>query len=621
MPADRIVAEHEIAALAAADACLGARQIGDATAIRTGDDLDAKLASSQLPPRSVADQGARIAWISGRCGNDVRSSLMASSGATEPSLGRLGKYELLKRLAIGGMGEIFLARERGLAGFDRLVVVKRLLPELAERAGMVDLFTDEARIVAHLAHPNIVQIYDFGFEDHAFFLAMEYVQGHNVARLWSRAEQANEVLPRALAIHIIAEMAAALDFAHHACDAQGRPLGIVHRDVSPQNVLVSIHGDVKLMDFGIAKAANKTHRTQTGVVRGKFSYMSPEQLAGGEVDPRSDVFSTGVMLFELTLGRRLFTGRNDVEVIDSLRQMPIPRPRTIDPAYPPALEELVLGALERDLVRRTASAGELASGLRDVLAALGDRLDKPAVGAFVQRLVPETSATPSGPATDVRTTPVPGTRALVAAAADAPSIEIVERRARRRWPWVAVGLVALAGAGGFAAWTYWSGEREAPVAQPAAVTAPADAGVAVAVVADASVAPEPEPPADAAIIAATPPDAGVATHAHHHRTQTVAHAPADPAPKPPPPEPAQPVMSPPHTGTLVVDSTPWGTVVANGKKLGTTQVNEPMAPGRYSLELQLSENAGTLTAAAVIESDRKTKCRGAAGKLTCESPR
>ena len=228
-----------------------------------------------------------------------------------PGLARtkIGRFELLHRFAIGGMGEIFLARERGVAGFDRQVVVKLLIPELAEQPDLVTLFIDEARIAANLAHPNIVQIFDFGRDDGSYFLAMEYVPGQNLARLCARAvRDPSGLFTRELAVHVVAEMARGLDHAHRAKDADGKALGIVHRDVSPHNLLLSIHGDVKVMDFGIAKAANALHRTATGVIRGKYGYMSPEQLAGEDLDLTTDVYSAGIVLWELTLMRRLWPG-------------------------------------------------------------------------------------------------------------------------------------------------------------------------------------------------------------------------------------------------------------------------------------------------------------------------
>ncbi|MBL0220714.1 MAG: serine/threonine protein kinase [Myxococcales bacterium] len=309
-----------------------------------------------------------------------------------PALARtkIGRFELLHRFAIGGMGEIFLARERGVAGFDRQVVVKLLIPELAEQPDLVTLFIDEARIAANLAHPNIVQIFDFGRDDGSYFLAMEYVPGQNLARLCARAvRDPRGLFTRELAVHVVAEMARGLDHAHRAKDADGKPLGIVHRDVSPHNLLLSIHGDVKVMDFGIAKAANTLHRTATGVIRGKYGYMSPEQLAGEDLDLTTDVYSAGIVLWELTLMRRLWPGADELAVLDQARSGKVPRPTEIDPSYPRDLEEIVMHAIARDRGQRTASAGALAADLRGWLALQGAVIDRAALGAVVTTLFPE----------------------------------------------------------------------------------------------------------------------------------------------------------------------------------------------------------------------------------------
>jgi eukaryotic-like serine/threonine-protein kinase len=244
--------------------------------------------------------------------------------------GSLGDYQLLHRLAVGGQGEVFLARQRGIAGFDRLAVVKRLLPDVLESEEHLALFLDEARISANLTHPNIVSIYELGEANGEYFLSMEYVAGQNLGRLLMRTSQARQRLPLDVAAFIVHELAVALEYAHHAADADGRPLGIVHRDISPSNALISYRGDVKLMDFGIAKAANRESVSRTGVLRGKFPYMSPEQVRGEAVDARSDIFSLGVVLWETTLGRRLFKGASDVETLKLVEQAPIASPVEIE---------------------------------------------------------------------------------------------------------------------------------------------------------------------------------------------------------------------------------------------------------------------------------------------------
>ncbi|HYV46221.1 MAG TPA: serine/threonine-protein kinase, partial [Myxococcaceae bacterium] len=195
-----------------------------------------------------------------------------------------GSYQLIKRLATGGMAQIYLARQKGPEGFEKLMVVKRILPHLAENADFVRMFLDEARIAARLSHPNIVQIFNLGAQDDSYFIAMEYIHGEDVRRVWKRSEQKGTVMPTNLVCRVIMEACSGLDYAHKKADQNGKPLGIVHRDVSPQNILVTFEGGVKVVDFGIAKAADQAVVTRSGVLKGKYSYMSPEQALGKKLD-------------------------------------------------------------------------------------------------------------------------------------------------------------------------------------------------------------------------------------------------------------------------------------------------------------------------------------------------
>jgi hypothetical protein len=530
---------------------------------------------------------------------------------SSPSLGndRLGPYELLRRLAIGGMGEIFLARQRGPAGFDRLVAVKRLLPELAERPELVEMFIDEARIAAHLAHPGIVHIHELGRDAGEYFLVMEYVPGQNLARLGDRAEREGVALPRPLAVHLVAEVARALDFAHEARDSQGAPLGVVHRDVSPHNVLVSIHGDVKLMDFGIAKARNKSHRTETGVVRGKLSYMSPEQLAGAAVDRRTDVFAAGVMLWELTLGRRLW---EDADAATRLRAGAIPPPRAVDPDYPPELDAIAMAALEHEPSRRTATAGELAGALRAYLGgATADPREE--LGALVRRLFPQESAQAveilSGTASAAVTHAVAGTAAVVAHAhtvASAPAVVAAPVAPQPRRRWLVPAAVIVAAAGGLTAFVASREQTRSPAAPVAAAT-PVDAGAAVADPPDA--APPP-------VVVAPAPDAA---------PPAVAKRPPPTKKTPPPSAPPDagappPVITPPVVkGTLAIDAEPAGKIRVGGVDHGWTPNTLELDEGNHAVTV---ENAGARheTTARVV-AGKKTKCRLTQGTLRCDPPR
>ena len=259
---------------------------------------------------------------------------------------RYGQYELVKKLATGGMAQIYLARHRGIEGFERLCVVKRILPHLAENDDFVQMFLDEAKIAARLNHPNIVQIYDLGEQDDSYYIAMEYIHGEDLRRMWRRAEQRGDALPVPLVLRIIADAASGLDYAHKRTDASGRPLNIVHRDISPQNILVSFEGTVKVVDFGIAKAADKATHTRSGVLKGKYSYMSPEQAGGSrDVDRRTDIFALGVVLYELLTGQRLFKRNNDVQTLQAVMTCQVQPPSQANERVPRSLDEVVLKAL------------------------------------------------------------------------------------------------------------------------------------------------------------------------------------------------------------------------------------------------------------------------------------
>jgi serine/threonine protein kinase len=272
---------------------------------------------------------------------------------------RLGKYEILKRLATGGMAEIFLARVSGLPGFHKMVVIKRILPQLATKSDFIEMFLDEARIAATLQHPNVVQMYDVGVVDGNYFIAMEYLHGEDVRSLMKQIRHNGEKLPLEHALNIIIGIASGLHYAHEKVGFDGKPLHIVHRDVTPQNLIVTYEGGVKLLDFGIAKASNRFGETRFGTLKGKVPYMSPEQCRGEPLDRRSDVFSLGIMLYELTLGKRLYKGASDFEILKQIVEGTIVTPHELDPAYNPALERIVMRALEKDREQRYQTAREM----------------------------------------------------------------------------------------------------------------------------------------------------------------------------------------------------------------------------------------------------------------------
>jgi hypothetical protein len=274
-----------------------------------------------------------------------------------------GRYQLVKTLATGGMAELFLARQVGPQGAEKLLVVKRILPHLSGNEEFTAMFLDEARIAARLDHPNIVQIFDLGVQDERYFLAMEYIHGEDLRRVWRQAERLGQPLPQSLVCRIIIEACAGLDHAHKRTDQAGRPLGIIHRDVSPQNILVSFEGGVKVVDFGIAKAADAMTVTRAGVLKGKYAYMSPEQAAGQPLDHRSDVFALGVVLYELLTATRLFKRPTDLQTLEAVLECQLEPPWAVDARVPRDLGALVLRALAKDRTQRFPEACQLGAAL------------------------------------------------------------------------------------------------------------------------------------------------------------------------------------------------------------------------------------------------------------------
>lgn len=302
---------------------------------------------------------------------------------------QFGKYRLIRRLAAGGMAEIFLARQEGMEGFRKELVIKRILPIHADNDELIEMFLDEARIAATLSHPNVVQIYDLGRCDGEYFIAMEYVHGQDLRRICERGLAVGNFLPVRHAVRIIADAAAGLYYAHNQVDSDGQPLHIVHRDISPQNLMVSFDGVVKLLDFGIAKAANKIVTTRHGQLKGKYAYMSPEQCNGLEVDHRSDLFSLGTLLYEVTVCTRLFKGDTDIQTIKNVSEAVIPPPTQVRPGFPKDLETILLKALARDPNDRYQTGRDFQVDLEDFLS--NNRMKTGAVqlGNYMREIFPD----------------------------------------------------------------------------------------------------------------------------------------------------------------------------------------------------------------------------------------
>ncbi len=278
----------------------------------------------------------------------------------------LGPYLLGERLGLGGMAEVYIAQRAGPRGFAKRFAVKRILPELAQDARFVAMFCDEARICAALCHPNIVQVVDFGEANGQLFMAMEFVDGVSLARLLRSVSARRERFPRATALHIAHDVLRGLAFAHEAQDEHGRPLGIVHRDVSPGNVLIGRGGEIKLGDFGIVRSEFVDRRTYPGELKGKVGYMSPEQVMGSDVDPRSDLFTVGIILAEMLLARPLFSGQNEFEILTNIYEANLSVLERHTEELPPVLLATLKKALSRDPSDRFQSALEFSLALRDV---------------------------------------------------------------------------------------------------------------------------------------------------------------------------------------------------------------------------------------------------------------
>jgi serine/threonine protein kinase len=283
-----------------------------------------------------------------------------------------GKYFLLERINVGGMAEVFRAKAFGVEGFERLVAVKRILPNIAEDKEFIRMFIDEAKLAVQLNHANIAQIFDLGVVDGSYYIALEHVHGRDLRAIFDRCRQLGEAMPVAEACFVVMKVCEGLDYAHNKRDQSGRELNLVHRDVSPQNVLVSFEGEVKLIDFGIAKAAGKGSKTQAGILKGKFGYMSPEQVRGMPIDRRSDVFSCGIVLYELLTGERLFVGESDFSTLEKVRNVEILPPSTYNRKIPDELERIVLKALAKDVDDRYQNAIDLHDELQAFVYTAGE---------------------------------------------------------------------------------------------------------------------------------------------------------------------------------------------------------------------------------------------------------
>ena len=300
----------------------------------------------------------------------------------------LGHYTLLERVSVGGMAEVFRARDDRERPPNRFLALKRVLPGLAEDPAFLDMFVEEARLAVQLHHANICDIFELGQQGDLLYLVMEFIAGRDLLQLQRHLVGQGRVMSGAQAIHIILELLDALDYAHRKADDAGRPLHLVHRDISPQNVMVSFDGEVKLLDFGIARAGTGVRRTRAGVLKGKFAYLSPEQAAGGPADQRSDLFAVGILLHEMLTGSRLFSAPSEFETLDRVRSLQAPSVCASQPHLPPALDAILGRALAKAPAERFASAAAFASELRALLAGQPTQYGRADLRGFMQREFP-----------------------------------------------------------------------------------------------------------------------------------------------------------------------------------------------------------------------------------------
>ena len=476
---------------------------------------------------------------------------------------RLGRYELLGRLATGGMAEIHLARLAGEAGFEKIVVVKRLLPELVASRAYVEMFLGEAKLVARLSHPNICEVFELGREGAEYFLVMPFLDGVPATELVARPRDPDRIAQLRVACGVVAQACAGLHHAHELRDERGALAGLVHRDVSPSNVFVTSAGAVKVLDFGIAKVAGGAE-TEVGTVKGKAQYMAPEQLLGDALDRRADIFGLGIVLYELATHQRLFKRASDYATAKAILEEPIPRADASDPAIPEALADAIEKALAREPGQRFATARELADAIAAAMAAHGG-VATPAeiAGALVAQHAEELTAQRTRQIQIVdeareRTTGVFGD------AKPAPPPSPVRRRAAL----FALAGAAVLGLGAVAVTHPWSSSRDDT---PATITA---------------AAPPSPPPIDAAlpIVAPTAPAAPPPDAALPAITAIVPIMPLAP------PHVASPAAPPVRAhGWLSIDSTPFAEIFVDDRSLGVTPIvhrSLPAGPHRVRAVLR-----------------------------------
>jgi serine/threonine protein kinase len=302
------------------------------------------------------------------------------------------RYRVIEKIASGGMAEVFRAESAGLEGFKKTVAIKRVLPHLSEKKQFIGMFLDEARLSAHLSHSNCVQVFDIGVGDNTYFIVMEYVDGADLKGVVEHQRRLGRRIPVEEACLICVRICEGLAYAHDARDAKGQHLHIVHRDMSPPNVLITRHGEVKIVDFGLAKANSQLEKSEPGIIKGKFSYLSPEAALGRPVDARTDIFAVGIILWELLAGRRLFMGDTDLETVRMVQSVAVPPIRQLNPAVTPEIERVLARALTQDPSDRYQNAREFGEDLNNMLFHLDRAVSSFDIAKLVEPVAAERAA-------------------------------------------------------------------------------------------------------------------------------------------------------------------------------------------------------------------------------------
>jgi serine/threonine protein kinase len=397
----------------------------------------------------------------------------SSETAVSNGAERYGRYEIVERIAAGGMGEVYLARSLGAAGFQRFVVIKKILPHLVEQMQFVDGLIREAKLLVMLDHPNIVQVLDLGVEGKDYFMAMEFVHGYNMAAIAHYCAQKRVLIPANACAFIVLQTLAGLDYAHTLKGPEGERRNIIHRDVSPQNVMISRDGRVKLTDFGIAKVLNEAEGEFTQSLKGKFRYMAPEAVDGGRVDQRYDIFASGILLFEGLCRRHLFGGRNDVDILNQVREARVPPLERYHPNIPHKIVDVTRRALIKDPDQRYQTAAEFANDLREAIKPATEA----AAGEELKRFIADLYERPDFPINkpklpDLQAVDVDNTRSIVLRShiSEHGGGGLTEHQARAirtgsRSPalmLIAVAIAVLAGLVGFLVWKVLFPPKTAP---------------------------------------------------------------------------------------------------------------------------------------------------------------